>query len=61
MKNKTSYCKHSLNCDREENCKDGEYCPFFDAATLNPEAVFNCQDIAKEELDKIWQGTSERK
>ncbi|MFZ2809425.1 MAG: hypothetical protein WAZ60_23825 [Desulfosalsimonadaceae bacterium] len=39
-KKKTMYCVYYLNCDREEDCFNGEYCPVY---------KFNPQCKTKEE------------
>ena len=28
-KGKTQYCSYYAQCDRDEDCKGGEYCPVF--------------------------------
>ena len=53
---KTSYCKHSVGCDREEDCKAGEYCPFFDARTMEAEPVYDPQEAAEDEFERILRG-----
>lgn len=54
---KTRYCMHHLDCDRQEDCFNGESCPFFE---LDP----SCRRITSttefkdfpEMMDEIWEG-----
>ena len=58
-KTKSAYCEHYLECDREENCKDGDFCPFF---IYNP-AFQTCEkepDKFRSEMDDVWEGREEK-
>ena len=53
---KTHYCVHDWNCDREEDCFNGEVCPFFESRFNSlEETIINWEDVAKDEFDKIWE------
>jgi len=57
MKNKTRYCIHNNICDREEDCKSGEQCDWFES---NPDTFTKVKEVEvesfKDALDKIWNG-----
>lgn len=54
---KTEYCKHYLDCDRAEDCFNGVFCPFFENQFNNlGEEMLDCEEIAKNNFDKIWEG-----
>lgn len=64
---KSSYCEYYRDCDRSENCFEGEFCPLFKInPDISPEAS---KDNSGENglvdiMDKIWDGdekTTERK
>lgn len=59
QKNKTRYCDYYHNCDREEDCFNGEYCPMFksnpDCATLKE---IEPPDL-EEAMDRIWEGQND--
>lgn len=54
---KTRYCAFHHNCDREEDCINGEYCPVF---RNNPDTFMKTKDVEVETLedvmDDIWEG-----
>lgn len=59
-KKKTDYCIHSLICKREEDCYNGEGCPFFQTKYVNdPEPEFNPQEEYEKEMKRIWNGEIE--
>lgn len=55
---KTQYCYHHIDCDRKEDCFNGEHCPVFE---INPD----CQTFTdgtsqpynfEEAFNDIWDG-----
>ena len=58
--NKTRYCVHHHNCDRDENCMAGEYCPLFEN---NPETYTMPRNIEvdtfENAMDDLWEGKNE--
>jgi len=59
MKNKkTRYCYHHFNCDRKEDCFNGEHCPFFkinpDCQTLT-DGITDSYDF-EGTFDDMWEG-----
>ena len=49
---KTMYCIHAHNCDRPENCLDGESCAFMEVEEKYIPPDDNCEHW----MDKIWEG-----
>jgi len=54
---KTRYCIHYHNCDREEDCMEGQYCPIFES---NPAIFTKVEEVEIETVDdvmnNIWEG-----
>lgn len=50
--NKTRYCVHHHNCDRDEDCMAGEQCDFFES---NPEVYTYPKNIEIDSFETIMK------
>jgi hypothetical protein len=61
MKKKTLYCEYAFNCDREENCLKGEFCPVFELNSNMKTYIPQEEDFFEKCMDDIWEGRKETK
>ncbi len=57
-KRKTRYCKYWLECNREEDCMKGEYCPVQqpNSDMLHDAIMPSRNKDCTEQFDRIWKG-----
>jgi hypothetical protein len=57
MATKTRYCLYWIECDREEDCKAGEYCPVYryNDDLVDNSSYFDGGDIFRDLIDKKWR------